>query len=93
MDWSLANVVLNVTSALAAYVAAMLWYKSAAVKVPYKDEPGADGISQASIVVDSNDFIATAIASSMWSKRAAYASALAAFLQASAMAAAKVSTS
>ena len=90
MDWSLANVVLNITSAIAAYIAAMLWYKSAVVKVPYKDEPGADGFSQAGIIVDGNDFIATAIASSTWSKRAAYAAALAAFLQATAMAAAKM---
>lgn len=90
MDWSLANVALNIGSALAAYVAAMLWYKSAALKVPYKEKPGIDGYSQACIVVDGTDFIATAIESSKWSKRAAYAAALAAFLQATAMAAAKI---
>lgn len=93
MDWSIANIVLNIGSALSAYAAAMLWYKSATVKIPYKEDSGADGFSQASIIVDGNDFIATAIESNSWSKRAAYVAALAAFLQATAMAAAKIAES
>lgn len=71
----------NFASALFAIVAAFLWYRSAIVQVPHKDKPGPDGWHSAAIVVDSNDFIKTASSQALWSKRAAFAAALAALFQ------------
>lgn len=85
MNWFIVNTVLNVGSALAAYAAAMLWYKSAVVKVPHSAVLDPDGFSPASISVEGNDFIATATAQSVWSKRAALVAAVAAFLQGTAL--------
>jgi len=79
---NIAIVLLNLGAALSAFIAAILWHRSATVLVPYKDEADANGIHSAAIIVGKNtDFIGTAIAQSLWSKRAAYAAAIAAALQ------------
>ena len=82
MTVNAAIVLLNLGAALSAFIAAVLWHRSATVQVPYKDEPDASGIHSAAIIVGKNtDFIGTAITQSSWSKRAAYAAAIAAALQ------------
>jgi hypothetical protein len=72
---------LNYASALSAFVAAVLWYVSATIQVPRDDKPDSDGWVKASISVDGNDFIASAIAQQKWGRRGAFAAALAAFTQ------------
>ena len=82
MSFGLLLVALNAVTALAAFVAAALWYRSATVQGPHRDEPDANGIFSAAIIVGENtDFIGTAMAQSLWSKRAAYAAAVAAGAQ------------
>jgi hypothetical protein len=77
-----AIVLLNLGAAPSAFVAAVLWHRSATVQVPYKDEPDASGIHSAAIMVGNNkDVIGTAIVQSSSSKRAAYTAAIAAALQ------------
>lgn len=71
----------NFASAAFAFVAVVLWYRSATVQVPHEDKPGTDGWHSAAIVVDGSNFINTAISQALWSKRAAYAAALAALFQ------------
>ena len=73
--------VCNISSAVFALAAAVLWYRSATVQVPHEEKPDADGMYPAAIVVDDNDFIKTAMRQALWSKRAAYAAALAALFQ------------
>jgi hypothetical protein len=82
MTIGLICLILNFGAALAALAAAFLWYRSAAVTIPFKDAPDASGMYRAAIVIDGNvDFIDTAQAQTMWSKRAASAAAIAAALQ------------
>ncbi|WP_126403502.1 hypothetical protein [Ectopseudomonas mendocina] len=82
MNSNLVVMYLNFGAAFAAFAAAYLWHKSATVKVPHKDEPDASGMYPAAIITDDNtDFIETASAQSVWSKRGAYAAAIAAALQ------------
>lgn len=77
-----AIVLLNLGAALFALIAACLWYRSATVQVPHNDEPDSSGLYPAAIIVGENtDFIGTAFAQSTWSKRAAFAAAIAAALQ------------
>ena len=79
-------ILLNILAALAALTAAFLWHRSATVQVPHRDEPDANGIYSAAIIIGDNiDFVSTAVAQSTWSKRGAYAAAVAAFLQAAAL--------
>ena len=70
---------LNFLSALAAFAAAFLWHRSATVQIPHKEEADENGMYSAAIVVgDNTDFISTAFAQSTWSRRGAYAAAVAA---------------
>ena len=71
----------NLSSAAFAFAAAVLWYRSATVQVAHEDKPGPNGMFFAAIVVDNNDFIKTAMSQGLWSKRTAYATALAALFQ------------
>jgi len=75
----------NFASAIFALIAAFLWYRSATVQVPHDDTPNADGWQDASIQVGTSDFIATATEQALWSKRAAFSAAVAAFFQGLAM--------
>ena len=81
MTNTLIAAVCNYTSAASALAAAVLWYRSATVRIPHEDKPGPDGWHPAAIVVDESDFIKTAMSQALWSKRAAYAAALAALFQ------------
>ena len=82
MTASTAVVILNLVAAMAALAAAFLWHKSATVQVLHKDEPDANGIYSAAIIVgDNTDFIGTVVAQSTWSTRGAYAAAIAAAFQ------------
>lgn len=76
---------LNVASAIAACTAAGLWWKSAAVKVPY-DEKIPSGLNVDCLIDlnDGTDFLRTVIASALWSKRAAFAAGVSAAIQAAA---------
>jgi hypothetical protein len=86
-------VLLNVVAALAALTAALLWHRSATIQVLYRDDPDADGIHSAAIIInDKVDFISTAVAQSTWSKRGAYAAAVAAAFQAAALLVQSIST-
>jgi ABC-type molybdenum transport system ATPase subunit/photorepair protein PhrA len=75
----------NSLSALFALAAALLWYRSATVKV--LDHPGGTGNPE--MVVNGTLFVSTALAQSTWSRRAAYMAAAAAFFQACGMVAAQ----
>ena len=73
---------LNFLSALAAFAAAFLWHRSATIQIPHKEEADENGMYSAAIVVGNNtDFISTAFAQSTWSRRGAYAAAVAALFQ------------
>ena len=76
--------IINWLSAVAALVAAFLWYRSSIVSVPPASPPKT-GWAPAQITVsngvDSEDPFATAKASSKLNARAAIAAAVAAFLQ------------
>ena len=78
-------VLLNCISALGAFVAAIFWYFSATASVPPNNQPDSDGWIQGGIEVDGKDFIASALAQQNWSRRGAYAAALAALCQGIAM--------
>jgi hypothetical protein len=81
MPFEMLKAAINLVSALAAFAAAHMWYKSAAVNVPHEDKPNPRGVYPAAIVVDENDFVATAFAQARWNKRGAFAAAIAALLQ------------
>jgi hypothetical protein len=68
----------NGLAALFALAAALLWYRSATLKV--LDHPGCTGIPE--IVVNGTLFISTAIERSIWSRRTTYLAAAAALFQA-----------
>lgn len=83
MKW---KVVFNCIAALAAGIAALLWHRSATVKIGADPPPRhKDGGFAAQIRVDDYDFIATAVEQTRWSRRAAVAAALAAAFQAVAL--------
>lgn len=78
MSFRVLSSISNALGALFALIAAALWYKSAMVRVPLK--PGSMG--SADMVVDGSAFVATANTQTAWSRRAAFAAAVAATCQA-----------
>ena len=75
-------IVFNILAAILAFAAAYLWHKSATIKIPFRDGPGAKGIYPSALIIDgNNDFIDTAITQSRWSKWAAYAAGASALFQ------------
>jgi hypothetical protein len=78
MSLQVASSISNALAALFALTAAALWYVSARVRVPLK--PGGTGNPE--MVVDGFAFVATAKAQTVWSRRAAFAAAIAATFQA-----------
>lgn len=74
---------LNLASAIAAGVAAVLWLISAIVRVKFDETPGPDGMVPGGIVDDdNNDILASKARANWWSAWAALAAGLAAALQA-----------
>ena len=78
--------ILDITAAVSAIVAAGLWFWSTKVAVKYQPHPDKDGTTQAAIIVGTDegsdtDFIRTAYAQAMWSKRAAIAASISALCQ------------
>ena len=78
MSLRIASSISNAAAALFALIAAALWYISAKVRVPLT--PGGTGNPE--MVVDGFAFVATAKAQTTWSRRAAFAAAVAAMFQA-----------
>ena len=76
---------LNWVAALAAVVAALLWFRSATVEVPTDDIPDENGMFGMQITVDGSDFIETARQQTRWNKWAAFAAGIAAGCQAVAL--------
>jgi hypothetical protein len=76
---------LNILAAVFAFVAAILWLVSATVQVEHKDKVDAEGWVEASITSDGKDVIASAKLQQKWSRRGAYAAAVAAALQGAAL--------
>jgi hypothetical protein len=80
------KIVLNWLAALVAIIAALLWFRSATVKVPANPPPlDENGMFAAQISVNDSDFIATAVQQTRWNKWAALAAAIAAACQAVAL--------
>ena len=74
---------LNLSSAIAAGVASVLWFVSAVVRVKFDATPGPDGTVPGAIVDDQdNDILASQARGNWWSAWAASAAAVAAALQA-----------
>jgi len=78
MSLQAASSISNALAALFALTAAALWYVSAKVRVPLT--PGGTGNPE--MVVDGFAFVATAKVQTVWSRRAAFAAAVAAVFQA-----------
>ena len=78
MSLQIAGSVSNALAALFAFAAAVLWYISAKIRVPLAS--GDTGNPE--MIVDGFAFVATAKAQTVWSRRAAFAAALAAMFQA-----------
>jgi len=78
---SVISMALSFASAIAAFAAAVLWYRASTVQVPQLDHTEPDGIAPAAIDVDGSDFVASAIAQARWNTRGAVAAAIAALLQ------------
>jgi hypothetical protein len=77
---------LNLASAIAAGIAAVLWFVSAVARVKFDDTPGLDGMTPGGIVDDeNNDILASQARGNWWSAWAASAAAVAAPLQATAI--------
>lgn len=72
---------LNLLSSAFAFLAAVLWFISATVQVTHKDKVGSDGWIEASITSDGNDIIESGKLQQKWSRRGAYAAAVAALIQ------------
>jgi hypothetical protein len=72
---------LSVGSAVAAFISAVLWVVAAQAREPHDPKPDKDGWFPASISVDGDDFIETVKKQGEWNRWAAYAAAVAAFLQ------------
>lgn len=73
-----ARAVCSWLSAILAFVAALLWFKSATVRVPLPPPGEAKGPD---MVVDGHSFVGTVTAQTTWSRRAAVAAAVAAIFQ------------
>jgi len=75
---------INALAAIAALIAAGLWWRSANVSVPAATDPtlDAEGWGDAVIQVGPTDFIATIQLQGLWNQRAALAATVAALLQA-----------
>lgn len=67
----------NIIAIVAAFIAALFWYKSAIVKI----SPRESGTGNPEIIVDGYAFISTVEAQSILSRKAAFAAALAALFQ------------
>ena len=80
MQFKTIGVTCNALSAVAAYIAAYLWFKSATAKVTKEEVAGGTGNPE--IIVDDIPFIASARKQANLSKNAARAAAVAAFFQA-----------
>ena len=72
---------LAIGSGLAAFVSAVLWVVAARARVPHKSGLDQDGWKPATISVDGDDLIATLQRQGELNRWAAYAAAVAAFLQ------------
>jgi hypothetical protein len=80
------KIVLNWLAALVAVIAALLWLRSATVKIPANPPPRDEsGVFAALITLNDSDFIATAVQQARWNKWAAFAAAIAAACQAVAL--------
>jgi hypothetical protein len=77
----MATTQLNLLSAVFSFLAAFLWFVSAMVQVKHRDRVNADGWIEASITSDGNDVIESGKLQQKWSRRGAYAAAVAALLQ------------
>lgn len=77
-------ILLNIVTGLFAIASAYCWYRSCTVTVPHKELHDAPdgGYRDSTIVVDGNDFFATAKEQSVWNKRAAALASFAALVQA-----------
>jgi len=73
--------ILSIVSAIAAIVAAALWFWSTTVKVPPSDEPDERGLNEASITSEGADVIATARHQNFWNRYAAFAASVSALAQ------------
>jgi hypothetical protein len=76
---------LSVGSAVAAFISALLWVIAARARVPHDPKPDKDGWFPASISVDGDDFIETVKKQGELNRWAAYAAAVAAALQGTAI--------
>lgn len=72
---------LNLISAAFAFLAAVLWFFSATTQVKHKDKIDYNGFYEAAIESDGNDVIESAKIQQKWSRRGAYAAAVAALFQ------------
>ncbi len=72
---------LSIGAAVAAFISAVLWVVAARARVPHDPKPDKDGWFPASISVGGDDFIETVKRHGEWNRWAAYAAAVAAFLQ------------
>ena len=72
---------LSIGSAVAAFISAVLWVIAARVRVPHDPKPDKAGWFPAAISVDGDDFIETVKKQGELNRWAAYAAAVAAFLQ------------
>jgi hypothetical protein len=92
MEWVRLNYVtaLDAGTAIAALVAACLWWRAASSCVQASPASASEHgrVAEAMLSVDGDDFIATIKLQSLWNKRAAIAATVAAFLQSLAAAAA-----
>jgi hypothetical protein len=77
----MATTQLNLLSAAFSFLAAFLWFVSATVQVKHKERVDADGWIEASITSNGNDVIESGKLQQKWSRRGAYAAAVAALLQ------------
>lgn len=73
--------ILNLVSASAAIVAALLWFMVTMVKIPPSDTPDKFGVMSAAIISDGSDVIATAKHQNCWNRYAALAATVAALTQ------------
>ena len=80
------KIAFNWIAALVAVIAALLWFRSATVKIPANPPPSDEaGMSAAQITVNDSDFISTAVQQTRWNKWSAVAAGIAAACQAVAL--------
>jgi hypothetical protein len=77
------KIILNVVAGTAGIIAAILWITSTGVTVKENKESGWD--QGATLTLDGADVIRTAKEQTRWSRKAAFAAAIAAFAQAAAL--------